>query len=200
MLPPRMKQAITDNPKKLANLIDLVNLPTPLRDFMGQSQTSRLGCFMRVWSYIKENKLQVILLSLFLCFSCEQPLWRCFNPGNKEMFLYLVFHFFFRVPAHLYFYSWVSSDFLDFLILPSMWWVLFSQPYSKIFSHSTNYFVWCNQKLTDLCDLEYGNMVLTKMIKCFGLKQKIGSYLMNAKCICKCHKCTIWTVGFCGSL
>ncbi|KAF4354061.1 hypothetical protein F8388_002461 [Cannabis sativa] len=58
MLPPRMKQAITDNPKKLANLIDLINLPTPLREFMGQSQTSRLGCFMRVWSYIKENNLQ----------------------------------------------------------------------------------------------------------------------------------------------
>ncbi|PON32888.1 p53 negative regulator [Trema orientale] len=58
MLPQRMKQVITDNPKKLANLIDLVNLPTPLREFMGQSQTSRLGCFMRVWSYIKEHNLQ----------------------------------------------------------------------------------------------------------------------------------------------
>ena len=63
MLPQRMKQAITDNPKKLANLIDLVNLPTPLREFMGQSQTSRLGCFTRVWSYIKENNLQVLQLS-----------------------------------------------------------------------------------------------------------------------------------------
>ncbi|PON84395.1 p53 negative regulator [Trema orientale] len=58
MLPQRMKQVITDNPKKLANLIDLVNLPTPLREFLGQSQTSRLGCFMRVWSYIKEHNLQ----------------------------------------------------------------------------------------------------------------------------------------------
>ncbi|PON70238.1 p53 negative regulator [Parasponia andersonii] len=58
MLPQRMKQVITDNPKKLANLIDLVNLPTPLREFMGRSQTSRLGCFMRVWSYIKEHNLQ----------------------------------------------------------------------------------------------------------------------------------------------
>ncbi|KAK3011482.1 hypothetical protein RJ639_012487 [Escallonia herrerae] len=58
MLPQRMKKAITDNPKKLANLIDLVNLPSTLREFMGQSQTSRLGCFMRVWSYIKENNLQ----------------------------------------------------------------------------------------------------------------------------------------------
>ncbi|WOH16148.1 hypothetical protein DCAR_0935697 [Daucus carota subsp. sativus] len=58
MVPPRMKMAITENPKKLANLIDLVNLPTPLRDFLGQSQISRLGCFMRVWSYIKTNNLQ----------------------------------------------------------------------------------------------------------------------------------------------
>lgn len=56
-----MKKAVTDNPKKLANLIDLVNLPSTLRDFVGQSQTSRLSCFMRVWSYIKTNNLQVLL-------------------------------------------------------------------------------------------------------------------------------------------
>ncbi|CAK9163899.1 unnamed protein product [Ilex paraguariensis] len=58
MLPQRMKKAITENPKKHANLIELVNLPSTLREFMGQSQTSRLGCFMRVWSYIKANNLQ----------------------------------------------------------------------------------------------------------------------------------------------
>ncbi|CAI8597845.1 unnamed protein product [Vicia faba] len=58
MLPQRMKKAVTDNPKKLANLIDLVNLPPTLRDFVGQSQTSRLTCFMRVWSYVKTNNLQ----------------------------------------------------------------------------------------------------------------------------------------------
>lgn len=58
MVPPRMKMAVTENPKKLANLIDLVNLPSALRDFLGQSQISRLGCFMRVWSYIKTNNLQ----------------------------------------------------------------------------------------------------------------------------------------------
>ncbi|KAL3508445.1 hypothetical protein ACH5RR_027846 [Cinchona calisaya] len=58
MLPQRMKQVITDNPKKLSDLIDLVNLPSTLREFMGLSQTSRLGCFKRVWSYIKENNLQ----------------------------------------------------------------------------------------------------------------------------------------------
>ncbi|GAV85873.1 SWIB domain-containing protein [Cephalotus follicularis] len=58
MLPQRMQKAITDNPKKLANLIDLVNLPSTLREFVGQSQISRLGCFMRVWSYIKTNNLQ----------------------------------------------------------------------------------------------------------------------------------------------
>lgn len=64
-----MKQAITDNPKKLANLIDLVNLPSTLREFVGQSQISRLGCFMRVWSYIKTNNLQVLYLTSFLfCF------------------------------------------------------------------------------------------------------------------------------------
>lgn len=62
MLPQRMKKAITDNPKKLANLIDLVNLPSTLREFVGQSQISRLGCFMRVWSYIKANNLQVSYL------------------------------------------------------------------------------------------------------------------------------------------
>lgn len=59
MLPQRLKKAVTDNPKKVADLIDLVNLPTILRDFMGQSQSSQLNCFKRVWSYIKENNLQV---------------------------------------------------------------------------------------------------------------------------------------------
>ncbi|KAH1032537.1 hypothetical protein J1N35_044711 [Gossypium stocksii] len=58
MLPQRLKKTITDNPKKLANLIDLANLPSPVREFVGQSQISRLGCFFRVWSYIKENNLQ----------------------------------------------------------------------------------------------------------------------------------------------
>lgn len=58
MLPQRLKKTMVDSPKKLANLIDLVNLPSTLREFVGQSQTSRLGCFMRVWSYIKENNLQ----------------------------------------------------------------------------------------------------------------------------------------------
>ncbi|XVF76066.1 hypothetical protein PTKIN_Ptkin13bG0236400 [Pterospermum kingtungense] len=65
MLPQRLKKTITDNPKKVANLIDLVNLPSTLREFVGQSQISRLGCFMRVWSYIKEKNLQVLLI-LFL--------------------------------------------------------------------------------------------------------------------------------------
>ncbi|GAB2284712.1 hypothetical protein Dimus_019165 [Dionaea muscipula] len=58
MLPQRMKAAIAGNPKKLANLVDLVNLPSTLREFVGQSQTSHLGCFIRVWSYIKMNNLQ----------------------------------------------------------------------------------------------------------------------------------------------
>ena len=59
MIPQRVKKAITDNPKQLATLIDLVNLPYPLKEFLGQSQGSQLGCFRRVWSYIKENNLQV---------------------------------------------------------------------------------------------------------------------------------------------
>jgi len=68
MLPQRMKKAITDNPKKLANLIDLVNLPSTLREFVGQSQISRLGCFKCVWFYIKTNNLQVPPVPLiFLC-------------------------------------------------------------------------------------------------------------------------------------
>ncbi|XP_019183520.1 PREDICTED: upstream activation factor subunit UAF30 [Ipomoea nil] len=58
MLPHKMKSFVAENPKKLGNLINLVNLPSALRDFMGQSQTSRLGCFKRIWSYIKENNLQ----------------------------------------------------------------------------------------------------------------------------------------------
>ncbi|CAN1149642.1 Upstream activation factor subunit UAF30 [Linum perenne] len=58
MLPQRIKKAVADNPKKLANLIDLMNLPSTLREFVGQSQISRLGCFTRVWSYIKANNLQ----------------------------------------------------------------------------------------------------------------------------------------------
>lgn len=73
MLPHRLKNAVMDNPKKVADLIDLVNLPTTLREFMGQSQSSQLNCFKRVWSYIKENNLQVsnpkLELSCLLTFS-----------------------------------------------------------------------------------------------------------------------------------
>ncbi|XP_010248405.1 PREDICTED: upstream activation factor subunit UAF30 [Nelumbo nucifera] len=58
MLPQKVKKAITENPRKLANLIDLVNLPSTLREFVGRSQISRLGCFIHVWSYIKKNNLQ----------------------------------------------------------------------------------------------------------------------------------------------
>ncbi|KAL9264858.1 Upstream activation factor subunit UAF30-like protein [Drosera capensis] len=58
MIPQRVKKTIADSPKKLADLIDLANLPSTLREFVGQPQISRLGCFMRVWSYIKTNNLQ----------------------------------------------------------------------------------------------------------------------------------------------
>lgn len=71
MLPPRLKKTVMDNPKKLANLIDLVNLPSILQEFVGQSQISRLGCFMRVWSYIKTNNLQVTPNSSSLRFNSD---------------------------------------------------------------------------------------------------------------------------------
>ncbi|RDX78167.1 hypothetical protein CR513_41594, partial [Mucuna pruriens] len=45
MIPRHMKKAIIDNPKKLTNLIDLVSLPSTLREFVSQSQISRLDCF-----------------------------------------------------------------------------------------------------------------------------------------------------------
>ncbi|KAJ0101912.1 hypothetical protein Patl1_04115 [Pistacia atlantica] len=50
---------ITDNPKKLANLFDHVNLPSTLGEFSGQPQISRLGGFRRFWSYIRTDKLQI---------------------------------------------------------------------------------------------------------------------------------------------
>ncbi|KAL6495503.1 hypothetical protein OROGR_030066 [Orobanche gracilis] len=72
MLPQGLKMAITDNPKKVANLIDLVNLPTILRNFMGQSQSSQLNCFKHVWSYIKDNNLQDPLNNNVV--NCDQKL------------------------------------------------------------------------------------------------------------------------------
>ncbi|KAH9652053.1 SWIB domain-containing protein [Citrus sinensis] len=65
MLPQGVKKTFIDNPKKLANLIDLVNLPSTLREFVGQSRISRLGCFMRVWSYIKTNNLQILHATIY---------------------------------------------------------------------------------------------------------------------------------------
>ncbi|GFP88110.1 upstream activation factor subunit uaf30 [Phtheirospermum japonicum] len=69
---PQLKKAVTDNPKKVADLIDLVNLPIILRDFMGQSQSSQLNCFRRVWSYIKDNNLQDPLNNNFV--NCDPKL------------------------------------------------------------------------------------------------------------------------------
>jgi hypothetical protein len=58
-----LRRAITESPKKVAGLKDLVNLPIQLREFAGgQSQMSHISFFLRVWSYIKDNKLQVLLL------------------------------------------------------------------------------------------------------------------------------------------
>ncbi|XP_031490642.1 upstream activation factor subunit spp27 [Nymphaea colorata] len=60
VLPPQAKKALfQESAKKLGNLIDPINLPSNLREFTGgQSQMSRLKCFIRVWSYIKDNNLQ----------------------------------------------------------------------------------------------------------------------------------------------
>ncbi|KAG8064586.1 hypothetical protein GUJ93_ZPchr0004g38816 [Zizania palustris] len=53
------RAAAGDCPKKVAALVDLVNLPTVLREFAGgQSQMSHLSFFLRVWSHIKSNNLQ----------------------------------------------------------------------------------------------------------------------------------------------
>ncbi|XP_039141516.1 upstream activation factor subunit spp27 [Dioscorea cayenensis subsp. rotundata] len=52
------RKAMAECPKKVASLIDLANLPTNLREFVGLSQISRLDFFIRVWSYIKANNLQ----------------------------------------------------------------------------------------------------------------------------------------------
>ncbi|KAI4368687.1 hypothetical protein MLD38_017217 [Melastoma candidum] len=59
MFPQRIKRGVVGSPKKLANLIDLVNLPSTVREFVEESWISRLGCFMKVWSYIKTNNLQI---------------------------------------------------------------------------------------------------------------------------------------------
>lgn len=53
------RKAAAECPKKVAALIDLANIPSTLREFVGQSQISRLHCFMRVWVHIKDHKLQV---------------------------------------------------------------------------------------------------------------------------------------------
>ncbi|ONK78966.1 uncharacterized protein A4U43_C01F1500 [Asparagus officinalis] len=54
----RKAAAAAECPKKVAALIDLVNLPSNLRGFVGQSQISRLHCFIRVWAHIKSDNLQ----------------------------------------------------------------------------------------------------------------------------------------------
>ncbi|RWV84852.1 hypothetical protein GW17_00053404 [Ensete ventricosum] len=54
------KAMLGECPKKVARLIDLVNLPSNLREFAGgQSQMAHLGFFIRVWSHIKTHNLQV---------------------------------------------------------------------------------------------------------------------------------------------
>lgn len=86
MLPQQLKKAVADNPKKVANLIDIVNLPTVLRDFMGQSQSSQLACFKRVWCYIRDNNLQV-------SFSSHSSLPNFYDISySSDMFLNLLCH------------------------------------------------------------------------------------------------------------
>ena len=56
-----LRRAAVESPKKVAALVDLVNLPTALRDFAGgRSQMSHLSFFLGVWSHIKNNNLQVV--------------------------------------------------------------------------------------------------------------------------------------------
>ncbi|XP_062193735.1 uncharacterized protein LOC133897148 isoform X2 [Phragmites australis] len=51
--------AAAECPKKVAGLVDLVNLPTALREFAGgRSQMSHLSFFLHVWSHIKDKNLQ----------------------------------------------------------------------------------------------------------------------------------------------
>ncbi|XP_074587746.1 upstream activation factor subunit UAF30-like [Curcuma longa] len=53
------KATLGECPKKVAQLIDLVNLPSNLREFAdGQSQMSHLSFFIHVWSHIKTHNLQ----------------------------------------------------------------------------------------------------------------------------------------------
>ncbi|CAD5180642.1 upstream activation factor subunit UAF30-like [Musa acuminata AAA Group] len=53
------KAMLGECPKKVARLIDLVNLPSNLREFAGgQSQMAHLSFFIRVWSHIKTHNLQ----------------------------------------------------------------------------------------------------------------------------------------------
>jgi hypothetical protein len=55
-----LRRAAVESPKKVAALVDLVNLPTALREFAGgRSQMSHLSFFLGVWSHIKDNNLQV---------------------------------------------------------------------------------------------------------------------------------------------
>ncbi|RCV10938.1 hypothetical protein SETIT_2G148300v2 [Setaria italica] len=54
-----LQRAVTECPKKVAGLVDLVNLPTVLREFAGgRSQMSHISFFLRKWSHIKEHNLQ----------------------------------------------------------------------------------------------------------------------------------------------
>ncbi|KAG6537981.1 hypothetical protein ZIOFF_003084 [Zingiber officinale] len=58
------KATLGECPKKVARLIDLVNLPSNLREFAdGQSQMSPLSFFIRVWSHIKTHNLQYAISS-----------------------------------------------------------------------------------------------------------------------------------------
>jgi hypothetical protein len=64
-----LHRAVAECPKKVAGLVDLVNLPTALREFAGgRSQMSHLSFFLRVWSHIKEHNLQVLVAM----YSCEE--------------------------------------------------------------------------------------------------------------------------------
>ncbi|XP_025822872.1 uncharacterized protein LOC112898798 isoform X1 [Panicum hallii] len=81
-----LRRAVAECPKKVAGLVDLVNLPTALREFAGcRSQMSHLSFFLRVWSHIKEHNLQLGALRTLWVVDAERWLLRMHDPTNKNI-------------------------------------------------------------------------------------------------------------------
>ncbi|CAL9110511.1 unnamed protein product [Musa textilis] len=88
------KAMLGECPKKVARLIDLVNLPSNLREFAGgQSQMGHLSFFIRVWSHIKTHNLQVSSTTSFPSPLDNVMLMCSFFPSTKNVTLSLVLEF-----------------------------------------------------------------------------------------------------------